>query len=107
YGLITTSSKDIRLQDVNSHHWPTDGIIFGLLATGYLKADRNIVIENVWSHNNARMGLTISNVNGFHSQNYRGSQIGAPFTGGYGGHAPQASVDIEPPIGADVPTGNI
>jgi len=108
YGLITTNSQNVMIRDVNSHHWPTDGLILGLLsATLTNAADRNDQIDSVWSHNNGRMGLTLSNINGLNSVNYRCSQIGAPFTGGYGGHPPQDCVDIEPPIAADVKTGNI
>ena len=105
YGIITESSRNVTVRNVNTHDWPTDGILIGLPQNRV--ADRIVELDDVWSHNNGRMGLTLSNVNGFTAINLRCSEVGAPFTGGYGGHPPEDCVDIEPPITADVPTGNV
>jgi hypothetical protein len=107
YGIITGGSKNLTIRDVDSHHWPTDGMVLGLLQAPQYAADKNILLDNVWSHNNGRMGLTLSSVNGAMIVNYRCSQIGQGFTGTYGGHAPGSCVDIEPPTLGDVMTGNI
>ena len=106
YGLMTATCKNITIRDLDTHDWATDGMIIGLMANPQVIADRNISLFNVWTHNNGRMGMTISDVLGLYANNFKCSQIGDPFTGGYGGHNPRNCVDIEP-INSDVLTGEI
>jgi len=96
YGLIDTGgSQNLTLRDLNIHNWPTDGVYLGFTGAG---GSENLMLDNIWSHNNARQGMTLGAINGLNAHNFECSEIGTQFTGGYGGHNPQACVDMEPGI---------
>lgn len=107
YGIVSGGSRHLTLRDINVHGWPTDGVIVGLLHAPDYLSDQVVELDHVWSHNNGRMGLTLANVNKFDAVDYQCSEIGGGFVGLYLGHSPEDCVDIEPPIGDDVPIANI
>jgi len=109
YGLISGNNKNLMIRDLNTHNWSTDGIIIGSLQGPHYLSDQVVTLDHVWSHNNGRMGLTVANVNKLDVFNYNCSQIGKVWTGnaGYNGHPPEGCVDIEPPVGNNVPIGNV
>ncbi len=103
YGIHEGASQDVTFRDINTHNWQTDGIDIGHGSF----ASHRISLDNVWTHNNGRQGMTIEMVNGVIARDFDCSQIGDAFTLGYGGHSPRDCVDIEPPIAVDLPTGDI
>jgi hypothetical protein len=90
-GILTTNCRNYTLQDLNVHHFHTDGIKLGGAS---LTADREATVVNVTAANNARQGLSIIQV-------YGATITGSVFrdtgrTGAYGVHDPGAGVDVEP-----------
>ncbi|WP_432712763.1 glycosyl hydrolase family 28-related protein [Pedobacter sp.] len=78
----------VNVQDVYVHHAQTDGIYINNKSSDFK-------FNRVRSSNNARQGMSIIELIGGRFENCSFTETG--FTGGkYGGHAPQAGVDIEP-----------
>ena len=105
-GILTTNCHDYVLQDLDIHHFATDGITLG---GNSVKADRGATLQNVRSHNNGRQGLSIIQLRGALIRDSQFFDTGK--TGGdYGAHPPAAGVDIEPVRGfpeEDVATGDL
>lgn len=79
-------SSNIRLENVNTHHFAADGIL--IRSNG-----ENIVLDNCTSSFNARQGLSI--VKGKNIKVLNSSFDSTGNTGAYGWHAPGAGIDIE------------
>jgi hypothetical protein len=113
YGIITGAYQDetgvvrscqqYSLSDLYIHHFQTDGVMLGFPEQ---IADRDAVLINVRSLYNARNALSIENLRGGVFTRCDFSQSGRA-VGTYGGHSPQAGLDIEPEATADVPTGDL
>jgi hypothetical protein len=102
-GILTTNCKNYTIENVNVHHFHTDGITLG---GNSAVADQGAVLKNVIAANNARQGLSIIQLR-------TGTILNSLFlntgrTGSYGYHEPAAGVDVEPvrvPPAEDVRTG--
>lgn len=95
YGLYFGGCSRVRLESVYSHHHATDGL--GVTSTGpndNYKVTRNFAAENCRFTNNARQGCSIGQARYLSFTDCEFSDQGV--TGAYGGHSPQAGVDIEP-----------
>jgi hypothetical protein len=90
-GILTTNCRDYTVQDVNVHHFHTDGIKLGGNSS---IADQNALLVNVTSSNNGRQGLSIIQVRGAVIRDSVFRDNGR--TGAYGMHEPGAGVDVEP-----------
>jgi hypothetical protein len=114
-GLEFYSCIGVTLANLELHHNAGDGLYIGSAGNGANQiACRSFSALNVNCHHNARQGMSITQLRD-------GSFAGCNFdysgtTGGtYGGHSPQAGIDVEPnfstasafPNAADVNTGNI
>jgi hypothetical protein len=106
FGIRTSECSRYLLRNLHVHHCQTDGILLG---AAHSKADRDALVADVISTNNARQGLTIGMLRGAIVVNSVFRDTG--LTGGsYGAHAPAAGVDVEPdflPPTVDVATGEI
>jgi hypothetical protein len=106
YGIRTSECARYILRKIHVHHCQTDGIYLG---SSLSKADRDAVVADVTSTNNARQGLTIALLRGALVVDSVFRDTGE--TGGsYGKHAPAAGVDVEPnllPPAIDTATGEI
>jgi hypothetical protein len=112
HGIATSNCQDYSISDVTVSGFSADGIYLGGGAPtnglGQYQADRNVFIHNVVATANARQGLTINQARNVFVSDSTFSDQGR--VGAYGGHAPQAGVDIEPNrTGSlvDVQTGEI
>lgn len=105
HGIVSTSSSNYLIRDVYTHHFPSDGLYLGRSGT---VSDRNVTLLNVRSSHNGRQGLSVIHVRDATIQGSTFEDTGLT-EGAYGGHAPQAGVNIEPPpLGEiDAMTGNI
>lgn len=114
HAIRTSKCTDYLIKDVLVHHIPSDGIYLGSSSV----ADRNAQIVNSVSRNNGRQGLTIIQLRGGRFQRCTFANTGLTGAGEnsfgpYGGHAPQAGVDVEPNYNAnttpaaDVATGDL
>lgn len=92
FGVLTSSSSDYIMQNMNIHGFPGDGIFLGA-GSGY-KADRNATVRDVVSSGNGRQGLSVIQLRGGLFQRVKFLNTGR--VGAFGGSAPQAGVDIEP-----------
>ena len=105
FGIRTSECSRYILRNLHVHHCQTDGILLGAAH----KADRDALVADVTSTNNARQGLTIGMLRGAIVVDSVFRDTGS--TGGsYGNHAPAAGVDVEPnflPPTVDVATGEI
>ncbi|MGA2133257.1 MAG: hypothetical protein ABSH50_13265 [Bryobacteraceae bacterium] len=106
HGVRTSNCSRYILRKLHVHHCQTDGIYLGGSTAA---ADRDAVVSEVVSTNNARQGLTVAQVRGGIVVDSVFRETGA--TGGrYGYHAPAAGVDVEPnvsPPAVDLRTGEI
>lgn len=85
--ILITNSENVHLQNLKVHHAQTDGI--------YIDGkSRNVTADQVESYNNARQGMSIIELHNGKFTNCTFRDTGR--TGKYGGHSPQAGVDIEP-----------
>lgn len=104
-GILTTNCKNYTIENVNVHHFHTDGIKLGGNST---IADQGAILRNVTSTNNGRQGLSVIQLR-------TGRIVDSVFadngrTGAYGVHDPGAGVDVEPNRSVpavDVKTGMI
>src|SRR5690606_19150514 len=86
--LTFNRCSNVKVSDVYVHHAQTDGIYIN-------NKSRDFTFNRVRSSNNARQGMSIIDLINGHFEDCLFSETG--FTGGkYGGHSPQAGVDIEP-----------
>ncbi|HWR51656.1 MAG TPA: hypothetical protein VN428_11145 [Bryobacteraceae bacterium] len=102
-GILTTNCKNYSIEDVNVHHFHTDGITLGGNST---IGDQGALLKNVTAASNARQGLSIVQLRTATILDSRFLSTGK--TGGYGYHEPAAGVDVEPqriPPAEDVRTG--
>ncbi|HWQ52177.1 MAG TPA: glycosyl hydrolase family 28-related protein [Bryobacteraceae bacterium] len=103
-GILTTNCKNYSIENVNVHHFHTDGITLG---GNSVVADQGAVLRNVTASNNARQGLSIVQLRTGTILNSQFLNTGR--TGGsYGHHEPAAGVDVEPervPPAEDARTG--
>lgn len=86
----------ITLKNLNLHHSTCDGLYFDeyMAATPQISC-QNATVESVICKNNARQGMSITQLRKATFKNCDFNDSG--LTGGsYGGHAPMAGVDIEP-----------
>jgi len=106
HAIITGACSDYELSSLRIHHFAADGLYLG----GNKKADFNVQIDHLESHNNARQGLSIIQAGNVKITNSTFRDTGKT-EGTYQGHSPQAGVDIEPNFtpesGASLRTGNI
>lgn len=90
-GILTTNCSTYTLQDLNIHHFHTDGVRLG---GNSAIADQNATLANVTVANNGRDGLSIIQLRGaavFYSAFLQNGRTGA-----YGAHDPGAGADVEP-----------
>jgi hypothetical protein len=86
----------VLVENIYTHHGSTDGIEVTMdVRTAPAKVCRNVVLRNVVSRYNARLGLGLIGCVGFVADNCDFSYTGKA-AGSYGHHAPAAGVDIEP-----------
>ena len=110
--IKTRGCKNYKLQNLYIHHFATDGITLG---SGYsdriVDANGNILedivesngeVSYVISANNARNNLSVLHVSGLKVHN-SWFLLGGITDGAYGGHSPDAGVDIEPNAGGATP----
>jgi hypothetical protein len=104
YGLRTTDCANYTIRDVRVHHFQTDGLCLGKAARN--QADRYVTLDNIRAYCNGRNNLSIIHAR---DVNLTGAWLeSAGRTGGrYGGHAPEAGLDIEPNRVLPELTGNI
>jgi polygalacturonase len=89
--IMIMESKNVKISNVNTHHAQKDGIYIG----GEKKPSFNVSLDNVISANNARQGMSITNLIGGNITNSKFINTGIT-DGTYGYHWPAAGVDIEP-----------
>lgn len=103
---IRAASEMVLLENLDVHHWISDGIYCGGTGnanTAYY-SPRGIFLNNVRSRNNARQALSVTmgamlyavNCEFLHS-GFTG-EAGGETEGGYERHQPAAGVDIEPDV---------
>jgi hypothetical protein len=100
-GVTTEACDRYVLRDLDIHHTTGDGILIGLGSGTYRRADRGGRLVRVRCWANARNAVTVSQATGMRFTDCLFEDAGrtglVPHTvGPYGGHAPQASCDIEP-----------
>jgi hypothetical protein len=115
HGIATSNCQDYSISDVTVSGFSADGILVGAGAPfqvvngqNQYRADRNVFLHNVVATGNARQGLTISQARNVFVSDSTFSDQGR--VGAYGGHSPQAGVDIEPNysgVNVDIQTGEI
>jgi hypothetical protein len=111
--IALNGCSNVTLEDLDLHHCQTDGVY---LAASMLNgrrpgiACRDVVLNRVRSHNNARGGLGVIQVYGLTCTDCAFDQNGEGL-GRYAPHAPRFGVDVEPdywrPADVDIKTGNI
>jgi hypothetical protein len=103
YGVVLNGCTQVLLRDLNIHHYCTDGLRVDMSGpiTAF-KVSRQIHASNCRFNNNARQGMSIIHLRHATFTNCDFSFTGT--TGTYGGHSPQAGVDIEPNYAHDNPT---
>lgn len=102
-GIITKSCRNYVIQDVEVHHFHTDGIMLGISNE---TADTGVVLNNVSSHHHARDALTIIQLRYGTIKNCTFTFAGN--TGGsYAKHSPAAGTNIEVYWDPDFKTGRI
>lgn len=96
HGIQTNASSNYELSHLKIHHFACDGLYIG----GEFTTDRNGVIHNVDSYNNARQGMSIMQARSLRitKSSFRNTGI---TDGAYPTHAPAAGVDIEPDAPAE------
>lgn len=105
--IVTGGCINYTFRDMEIHNSQTDGMLLGSGQMGI--ADKNVLIDNVYSHDNARNNFTIAQVRGITLVNSKSANAGNE-SGSYGRHSPGAGLDIEPDVGTptiDVLSGNI
>jgi len=105
HGIRTSGCSDYTLRDLTIHHFATDGVYLG----GGNIADRGAMVERVKCARNGRQGMSLIHIQNATILDSTFEDTGRT-EGAYGGHAPQAGVDIEPnaaPPKVDVATGQI
>jgi len=105
HGIRTNGCSDYALRDLTIHHFATDGVYLG----GGNVADRGAMVERVKCARNGRQGMSLIHIQNATILDSTFEDTGRT-EGTYGGHAPQAGVDIEPnaaPPKVDVATGQI
>jgi len=105
HGIRTSGCSDYTLKDLNIHHFATDGLYLG----GGTIADRGAKVERVKCARNGRQGMSLIHIQNATILDSTFEDTGRT-EGAYGGHAPQAGVDVEPdaaPPKVDVNTGQI
>lgn len=114
HGIIIQGGDNFVLKNLYIHHFHSDGIyLTGRWVDEVIYPCRNGSLINIKSTNNARQGLSIIQARDITCTDCIFADTGK--TGGvYGGHAPQAGVDIEPNYSVSSPdmrasenTGNI
>ena len=102
YGLVVLGCHHVHLENVYVHHYCTDGLaIFQSGPITAFKVSRYFSANNCKFTNNARQGCSIMHLRWGTFTNCEFSYTGQ--TGTYGGHSPQAGVDIEPDYRHDNP----
>ena len=102
YGIVVSGCYHVHLENVYVHHYCTDGLV--ILESGPItdfRVSRYFSANNCKFTNNARQGCSIIHLRWGTFTNCEFSYTGQ--TGTYGGHSPQAGVDIEPDYVHDNP----
>lgn len=105
HGIRTSGCSDYTLRDLTIHHFATDGVYLG----GGNVADRGALVERVKCARNGRQGMSLIHIQNATILDSTFEDTGRT-EGAYGGHAPQAGVDVEPDAAqpkVDVITGQI
>lgn len=95
YGIIIGGCDGVTLENVSVHHYTSDGLYITSYgpSTNYVTT-KHVTAINCKFKNNARQACSILQVRWATFINCEFSYSGQ--AGGYGGHSPQAGVDIEP-----------
>ena len=112
HGLSFYGCKHVTLDKVYVHHYQADGLY---VASNHKTIDgsqryfqsKHFTVKDSNFTNNARQGASLVQLRDAHFTHCIFSQTGK--TGGYGGHAPMAGVDVEPNYSTNVDdnTGDI
>ena len=93
--LTIVGASRVLVENMYIHHSATDGVLISYDASTPKKVCRNVVLRNVVSRYNARLGLGLIGCVGFVAENCDFSYSGKS-SGSYGHHAPAGGVDVEP-----------
>lgn len=88
--VVIEDCINIKLRNLDLHHALADGIY-----VGNSTSSRNLNIDSIKVHNNARQGISIIALQGAVISNSDFSYTGVT-DGTYGGHNPMAGIDVEP-----------
>jgi hypothetical protein len=102
HGLMLYGVQGFALDNVRAHHFPVDGLYISGSQFPAFKVSRRGLITNSRFDHNGRQGCSIIQARWLTFIRSEFSYTGVT-DGAYGGHAPQAGVDIEPNHWPDEP----